>query len=49
MTDPVKEYDDGWYFWDETWAEQYGPYRTEAEAREELDDYVKNFLERPKS
>jgi hypothetical protein len=37
--DPVHE-DDGWWFWDETWAHRYGPYKTEANAREALRRYV---------
>ena len=29
----------GWYFWDEVWADSYGPYNTEKEAREALNKY----------
>jgi len=34
----------GWYFYDETWADQYGPFETEEKAREELDKYMKFIL-----
>lgn len=34
----------GWYFWDETWSGCYGPYATEAEAREKLRQYVEEVL-----
>ncbi len=30
----------GWYFWDETWAQAYGPYQTEAVAREMCSKYA---------
>lgn len=43
--DPVYRDTDGWYFWDETWTDGYGPYLTEHEAREALNDYIKNVLE----
>ena len=29
----------GWYFWDEVWADSYGPYNPEKEAREALNKY----------
>jgi hypothetical protein len=29
----------GWYFWDEIWLDSYGPYNTEKEAREALNEY----------
>ena len=35
--------DNKWYFWDEVWADTYGPYNTEKEARSDLDWYV-DFL-----
>ena len=35
---------DGWYFWDETWADRYGPYKTEEECRQKLDNYCKTYL-----
>lgn len=33
-----------WYFWDETWADAYGPFDTEAQARTELARYVREVL-----
>ena len=30
----------GWYFWDETWAFGFGPFKTEEEAREALKKYA---------
>ncbi len=38
--DPVFEDDDGWNFWDETWAYFHGPYPTEDMARAALERYV---------
>lgn len=35
---------DKWYFWNEVWADAYGPYETEEEAREELDRYCREVL-----
>jgi hypothetical protein len=42
--DPVCQYKDGWYFWNEIWCDKYGPYETEEECRQELDEYCKEFL-----
>ena len=47
MNDPVFEKDGKWYFWDETWAYEYGPYSTEEEARFRLDLYVELYLNVP--
>jgi hypothetical protein len=41
---PVHEEDGQWYFWDETWASRYGPYKTESIANNELEDYCKYYL-----
>lgn len=39
--DPVTQHPDGsWWFWDEVWADELGPYKTESEARTALDAYV---------
>ena len=38
--DPVHKDDNGWYFWDETWADKFGPYPTEELARETLAHYM---------
>ena len=34
----------GWYFWNEVWADCYGPYDTEEEAEEELTEYCAKEL-----
>lgn len=43
MTDQV-EYlyneEEGWYFWDEAWVSSYGPYKSEADARAALKNYI---------
>ena len=41
--DPVCEDDGYWYFWDETWTEQFGPFSSESEARECLAAYCKHL------
>jgi hypothetical protein len=38
---PIHEEEGKWYFWDETWADRYGPYTSETECRQELDKYIK--------
>ena len=39
--DPVHhDEDEGWFFWEETWADRQGPYPTEEIARKELARYV---------
>ena len=40
--DPVYQHawDATWWFADALWAEEYGPFNTEAEARAELNKYV---------
>ena len=40
----VHEENGKWYFWDETWADRYGPYDSEEEAKEKFDTYVLEFL-----
>ena len=42
--DPVHEFDGKWYFWDETWADRYGPYDNEDTCRKALDRYCKEVL-----
>lgn len=42
--DPIHEEDGKWYFWDETWADRYGPYDTEEIARETLKRYCIEYL-----
>jgi hypothetical protein len=34
---------EGWYFWDETWTNLCGPYKTKKEASEKLDKYVETL------
>jgi hypothetical protein len=42
---PIFQGENGlWFFWDETWANNYGPYNTEEEAKQELDKYCKYIL-----
>lgn len=44
--DPVHQNTDGkWYFWDETWSFEAGPYETEAEAIRALDKYCEEQLD----
>jgi hypothetical protein len=45
MSDPIHKRKDGWwYFWDETWADIYGPYLSRKEALKKLNEYVKLYL-----
>ena len=37
---PIYEKFGRWFFWDETWTDVYGPFRTEVEARIELLKYA---------
>lgn len=42
--DPVHQNQDGlWYFWDEVWADEYGPYGTEVDCRKALNKYCENI------
>ena len=45
--DPVFEEDGNWYFWVETWADYYGPFDSEEQARCFLDFYVEYHLNCP--
>ena len=36
--------DDKWYFWDECWVDEYGPYNTEQEAIDACNDYCKKVF-----
>lgn len=40
VEDPVHEQAGKWYFWDETWADKHGPFDTEKEARDAMEDYA---------
>jgi hypothetical protein len=45
MEDPVHQNQDGkWYFWDEVWAYEYGPFDTEDGARKQLTEYCDKML-----
>jgi hypothetical protein len=46
-SDPVHQdsKNDQWYFWDEVWADRYGPYITEATARAVFKDYCQTYLD----
>lgn len=43
--DPVECRDGAWYFWNESWSDYYGPYKTEAIARASLAAYCLDFLD----
>jgi hypothetical protein len=40
MENPVHEKDGQWWFFDETWADEYGPYATEELADEAVKQYA---------
>ncbi len=42
---PIHERDGKWYFWGETWADELGPYDTEADAKVACEEYVKYIIE----
>jgi len=42
--DPVEQHDDGWGYWDETWSDWHGGFKTEADARADLKRYCKEVL-----
>ena len=45
FNDPIHKNADGtWWFWDEVWAFEIGPYSSEHEARKSLDEYVEKYL-----
>jgi|APCry1669188910_1035180.scaffolds.fasta_scaffold32161_3 hypothetical protein len=39
MSNPIHKNEDGWYFWDELWADEYGLYSTEEECKAKLKEY----------
>lgn len=40
-----QDYDEtGWYFWDETWANRYGPYLSREQCAKNLNQYCKEAL-----
>lgn len=46
VRDPVYQstVDGKWYFWDETWSDPSGPFKSEQEARRRLKWYCENIL-----
>lgn len=46
-SDPVRQEDGGWWFYEETWADRHGPFLSEAETRAHLKVYVETYLEGP--
>lgn len=38
--DPVFKKDGKWFYWDETWGNNYGPFDTEEIARQKLARYI---------
>jgi hypothetical protein len=44
MSDPIHSDGRGWYFWDETGADRYGPYATREIAKQAMDDYCREIL-----
>jgi len=42
-SDPICQYNNLWYFWDECWAYCYGPFEKEADAILSLRDYAKTI------
>lgn len=40
---PVMQYESGWYFWDETWGNVFGPFETEEDATRASMQYVKGL------
>ena len=39
-TNEVHKEADGWYFWDETWANRHGPFTTEEDCKIKLTKYA---------
>ena len=45
-SDPLHQHPDGtWWWYEETWAEEHGPYSTEAEAKDALLTYCREVLD----
>jgi len=45
MPNPVHKEDDGWYFYDETWSDRFGPFPTEEDANKARVVYATTQLE----
>lgn len=41
---PVRHHDGKWWFWDETWSQEFGPYDTEEKAVRSLSRYCRKYL-----
>lgn len=41
--DPAPWEANGWYFWDETWVNYYGPYSSEEEANKKCQEYAEQL------
>ena len=41
---PIQQDTDGWYFWEETWAEQQGPFDSKREAKKAWREYCRTQL-----
>jgi len=37
MSNPIHKNEDGWYFWDELWADEYDPEECKAKLKEYCD------------
>ncbi len=43
-SNPVHQNPDGkWYFWDEVWVEEYGPFESKAEADKACAEYARSL------
>jgi hypothetical protein len=38
-SNPIHQYKEKWYFWNEIWVYRIGPYDSEEIAKEKLDEY----------
>ena len=36
-------YPEGWYFWNEVWADRHGPYKSEEEVNEKCREYARQL------
>lgn len=43
---PVEFYDKGWYFWNETYSQEFGPYPNHIEAWASLKEYCEELERR---
>jgi len=42
---PIHQNEDGkWYFWNETWAFEEGPFETKLKAENALNEYCREYL-----